>query len=414
MQTKKVLIIAFYFPPSSGAAVQRTLKAVEYLPDFGWEPIVLTAKPSAYDALEDSQSIPACVADKTYRTPAWDVYRHLSIKGKHFAWMASIDRWSTWIPGAIREGKRLIKEHKPDLILSTTPIPSANVIASRLAKASNIPWVADYQDPFGYHHYPTPKLKTIALKKIDLSTMKRAKAAIFATDNTKDTYQSAFQTVANCQFYTVENGFDETNWQKLSQHKPGTQSPFSDNKFSLFYSGVLYPNGRDPLPLFKALQQLKASGNISSDTFELVFQGSGDGVNFKAQLLELGINDLVRFAPSVPYLDSLYYMQQAQALVLIQDAVFNLQVPGKLYEYMRTGRPVLTMTPDTSATAHVARHYPGSKISYTPEAIAKTLTHWITDLPASYPGESMQQFSRREKTREMATIFNTAIGKETV
>lgn len=414
---KKVLIIAFFYPPSSAAAVQRILKASEYLPEFGWDSIILTAKPSVYEDLEESQLIPANVVDHVYRTKAWDVNTHLSIRGKHFGWMSTIDRWSTWIPGALIKGFKLIKKYKPDLICSTTPIPSANIIASVLSKHTNVPWVADYQDPFIYHistppyYSPTQQMKTIALKAIDKATMRNCAAAVYATQNVRDLYKQKFPNVPENKFHIVENGFDETNWTRLEAYKPLTQSPFNKLKFSLFYSGVLYPNGRNPTPLFEALSVLKAKKIITGDSFELVFQGAGDGQKFLPTLTDLDIVDLVQFTSKVPYLDSLYYMKVADALTLIQDEIFNMQVPGKLYEYFRTGRPILALVPSDSATANTAKSYELSKISNDSSKIALIIGDWVEKSPKTQGSKELHHYSRHAKTGEFASIFEFALEK---
>ncbi|MDU0356357.1 hypothetical protein RS130_22890 [Paraglaciecola aquimarina] len=104
--SKTVLMVAFDFPPSNAASVQRTLKFFEYLNEFGWTTIILTAKPLAYP-LVDENFTPALKDNQfVYRATALDVQKHLSIKGKHFNWMKTPDRWGTWIPFATRLGKK--------------------------------------------------------------------------------------------------------------------------------------------------------------------------------------------------------------------------------------------------------------------------------------------------------------------
>ncbi len=406
---KKVLVIAFYYPPSSAAAVQRALKATEYLSQLGWQPVVLTARASAYDKLEPSQAIPPEVVPHTYRARAYDVQNHLAYKGKHFSWMAAIDRWTTWIPDAILLGRKLIKQYQPDLILSTTPIPSANVIANHLSQKFGIPWVADYQDPFGYHHVAINKYRAKILKTIDRNTIEHCQAAIFATTRTMEVYQRAFESVEKSRFHTITNGFDENNWKQIAQYTPDSPSPFCANKFSLYYSGVLYAYGRDPRPVFKSIGELRTQGIIDSGNFELVFQGSGDGQKFQQDLKAENIADLVTFKASVSFLDSLYFMQQANALLLIQDAIFNLQVPGKLYEYIRTGRPILTVTPTNSATASEANKYANSAVAENTNAISNSLKSWLESEPETISRKSLQCFSRYQKTVELAEIFNQVV-----
>lgn len=403
--SKTVLIVAFDFPPSNSAAVQRTLKMADYLKDFGWQAVILTAKENAYEATEYSQNIPEHIKGHVYRTTAFDVHNHLSIKGKHFSWMKGIDRWSTWIPGAIRCGQKLLKKYQFDAIVSTAPIPSAHIIASKLAAQSGIPWMADYQDPMSYLYEPTSKLRKFCHQRIDLKVTSTASALVYATKQAMTLYQNAFPDVKKSKFHFVENGFDESNFEQLKDYKPKTPSPFNDNKFSFYYSGVLYPNGRDPIPLFKAIAQLVNSKQLKLDSLEVIFQGSGSGEKFSHLLEELGIISMIKFMPSVPYVDSLYNMLNADALTLIQDKVFNLQVPGKLYEYIRTGKNILAITPNDSATAEVANRAENSFIATQSDAIAKQIIK-IMNNEKIVNTENVESFSRYSKTQEFSQILN--------
>jgi glycosyltransferase involved in cell wall biosynthesis len=407
--TKKVLMIAFHFPPNPSIGVQRTFKTAEYLPEFGWEPIILTAKPTAYDTTESSQEISESLLANTYRTTAFDVHRHMTVMGKHLGWMAMIDRWTTWVPGAVWQGRKIIKEHKPDLIWSTSPIPSAHIIARILSKKYDIPWVADYRDPMKYHNYPTPPVTAKALKYIDVKTIESCKAAVFTTPKAMELYRDHFNQQSPDKFFTVENGYDEANWEKLNDHKLTSKNPISTTKFSLLYSGVLYQNGRDPTPLFQALKKLKHENRINKDNFELIFQGAGDGSVFVETIEALGIAALVRFMPSVPYLDSLFYIKEANALVIIQDKVFNFQIPGKLYECIRTGNPIIVITPEDSSTAWAANKYALSSVVKTEEQVRDAILKLLKKKNTSLDTSNVQQFSRFQKASEITDIFNHVI-----
>jgi glycosyltransferase involved in cell wall biosynthesis len=403
---KKVFMIAFHFPPDASIGAQRTFKTAEYLPQYGWDPIILTAKESAYGTVEKSQDISKELLANTHRTAALDVHRHLTIKGKHLGWMSIIDRWTTWVPGAIWKGLKLIKQQKPDLIWSTAPIPSAHIIAAILSKISGIPWVADYRDPFSYHHTLVSKIKTKILKKIDKVTVKTSTATIFTTPKTTELYRNYFHDESTDKFNTVENGYDEQNWSKLSSHKLSSKPPLSKDKFSLLYSGVLYPNGRDPTPLFFSIQSLKLSGVIADDNFELIFQGAGDGKNYEELIESLKITNMVKFTPSVPYLDSLACLKEAGALVIIQGQIFNYQVPGKLYEYIKSAKPIIVMTPNDSSTALAALQHPLSAVVNTPDEITEKLLECIKGNFSSPHAIETKQFSRQQKASEMAVVFN--------
>ncbi len=404
----KVLIIAFFYPPSSNASVQRILKLTEYLPGLGWEPIVLTAKPFAYAGrLESSQGIPPSIQSCVYRLPAVDVSKHLSVKGKYLGCLELVDRWSSWIPGAIIKGMKLVGSFRPDIILSTTPIPSANIIAYYLSRKSKIPWIADYQDPFRYHYRKIELFKGIVQKKIDKMTVSNCKKAIFATENAKEAYIECFGEMFRDKFLTIENGYDEVNWLKI-QDVTSLESGFSFDvdKFTILYSGALYSNGRDPLPVFKAISFLSGEGIINEKNFELVFQGAGTGEKFQEVLEGLSINSLVRFTGSVPYLESLCSMQRANALLLIQDAIFNLQTPGKLYEYIRAGRPIVVVTPHESSTGNAARRYQLASVGQSTEDIILILKQLIESSGHVTEEVRTQDFSRYARAIDYAGIFN--------
>jgi len=384
----------------------------QYLPDFEWEPIVLTGSEKAYDGLDYSQKIPEHMQDKIFRTGALDVDKHMSFKGKHFAWMKVLDRWSTWIPGAIIKGIKIIKEHNPTVIWSTYPTLSGHIVAYYLAKKFNLPLVVDYQDPLSYIHKNPTGLQRWIYLKVDNTILPKASAAVFATEQAKEAYASYHFHLNKNKFHCIENGYDESNFQTLTESKKTFNTPFTEKKFSLYYSGVLYPNGRNPLPTFKAISALKLTKNINADNFEFIFQGSGNGQEFAQELEVLEIQDLVHFFPSVPFLDSLYNMQNADTLLLIQDSVFKLQVPGKLFEYIRAGKPVLVAAPADSATGIVAKEAQCGAIENTTEGIRKVLMAWLDKNFTMPKNRNIYQYSRYEKARQLSLILNQVCENE--
>lgn len=404
--SNKILMVAFDYPPSKSVAGQRTLRMTQYLPEFGWEPIILTAKPTAYDGLDYSQEIPSHMENKIFRTLALDVDRHLSIKGKHFNWMKMVDRWSTWIPGAILQGLRIIKQHKPDVIWSTYPTASAHIVANILAKKSQIPLVVDYQDPLAYIHKEVPKLKMKLGEMVDKAVLSRCSSAIFATEQAKNAYIQYYNIQNIEKFKSIENGFDESNFLLASSLCTNKQSIFASSKFSLYYSGVLYPDGRDPIPTFEAIARLYKEKIISEDNFELIFQGAGDGKQYAKELNTLNISRLVSFIPPVPFLDSIKNMLDATALLLIQDEIFHLQVPGKLFEYIRAMKPVLVASPANSATGQVAKNAQCGEIAHSCEQIYQVLNRWLEQVPTLDNNRDIENFSRYEKAKQLSQILN--------
>src|SRR5574343_187973 len=125
---KRVLMIAYHFPPLAGSSgIQRTLRFVQHLPKFGWEPLVLSADPRAYERTSDDLLADVPPATVVRRAFALDTARHLSIAGRYVGAMARPDRWVSWKYAAVRDGMRLIREFNPQAICSTYPIASARV-----------------------------------------------------------------------------------------------------------------------------------------------------------------------------------------------------------------------------------------------------------------------------------------------
>lgn len=405
--SKTILMIAFDFPPSNAASVQRTLKFFEYLNDFGWTTILLTAKPLAYPLVDNSFKPSLRSNQFVYRATALDVQKHLSIKGKHLSWMKTPDRWGTWIPFATRLGKKIIDKHQPDIVWSTVPTPSANVIANRLAKYSKKPWVADYRDPASHVNTNNGDWLNNIHRKIDDATFKRADKLTFATEAAQDLYKTQYQN--HEKFNVIENGYDENNFVLAKSLAKGHSNIFKEDKFSLYYAGGLYSDGRNPVPLFEAISFLKNQGDLSEDNFELIFQGAGDGVEFSEKLKQLGIEALVSFIKPTSFLLALVNMTRADALLIIQDSRFNLQIPGKIFEYLRTGRPLLLKTDKTGATATLANKHKNCFIAYDVNELQKSLLEMIALEVTEINMGEISKFSRKLKAKELDNILNSCL-----
>src|SRR6266513_372270 len=140
---KKILMIAFHYPPSQGSSgVHRTLNFSRYLPDHGWQPIILTVTPGAYPAIEQSGYARIPVNFPVERALALDSAQHLAVGGAYPKWIAMPDRWIRWWPAGLMRGLQLIWRHRPKVIWSTFPIATAHLIALSLHRLPGVPWVA--------------------------------------------------------------------------------------------------------------------------------------------------------------------------------------------------------------------------------------------------------------------------------
>jgi glycosyltransferase involved in cell wall biosynthesis len=410
--SKTLLMVAFEFPPSNGASVPRIESFYRYLKAWGWKVIVLTAKPHAYENKDNTYK--GNTDDLIYRTTAFDVQRQLSFQGKYLEIMATPDRWGlTWIPSAIIKGRQLVKKYQPDVIWSSSPIPSTHYIANKLATKAAIPWVADYRDPFHYMNGSAGQWLDKFHKRIDQTTLNNASHLTFATSAVKDLYQNKYKELASEKSTVIENGYDEANFEKLQTLKDKS-TPFSDKKFSLYYSGVLYPNGRDPIPIFVAMSILQKQGVINSYNFELIFQGAGDGKEFADKIKTLALGQLIEFIDPVPFIQALNNMTHADTLLLIQDSRFNKQIPGKIYEYLRTQKPLLVKADPNGETAKLAMQFPEVEVGYNIESIIKSLSLFIetknNNLLKS-TNRTLNDYNREGKAKVLQSVLLKSIAR---
>ncbi len=395
---KRILMVALDFPPCKSAGVQRTLKFAEYLSDFGWEPIILTVSESAHEAVDHSQEIPEQLTH-VYRSFSYNASRDFSIKGKYLSIMKEPDRWWTWRFSAVKLGKKLIDELKPDVIWSTYPVSTAHTIANQLAKYGQLPWVADYRDPVQSRYDASAKQTLNLAMKIEEATLNNASKVVFTTHRASILYQSLYPDLPLTKFNVIENGYDEGNFNVGSVQQGLTMN---NQKFVLLHSGAVYQNGRDPEELFLALSALKQQEKISAATFELVFRGI-DGAAYQARINALDIADLVVFKPSISYMESLAEMMSVNGLLLIQGPLFRNQIPGKLFEYIRSGKPILALTSTVGATADLLDEV---EMSYSAQFAQQIEQQLMTMLVAPIvERQNIARFSRYEKTKELATLL---------
>lgn len=400
---KTLLMIAFEFPPCNGASVPRIQSFYRYLKAWGWKIVVLTANQRAHDKLDPNYCDGS--NDLIFRTFALDVHRHLSIKGKYWSGLTKTDRWAfTWQPSALRKGRHLIKNYKPDVIWSSSPIPSTHHIAHKLSTQYNIPWVADYRDPFKYIAATSKNKQDSVQQEIDAKTVRNAAHLTYATEEVKALYEDYYGQLIRTKSTVIENGFDETNFSQL-ETLAKAPTPFSNQKFSLYYSGVLYPSGRDPFPIFNALKTLKEKGEINEASFELIFQGAGDGREYVSKLNELGITDLVKFIEPVPFLNALNNMIRSDCLLLIQDSKFNRQIPGKVYEYLRTQRPLLVKADPKGATHRVVQGFEGVWCGYEEQDMESAISAVINNTQSEC-NRDVKRFDRESKARQLERVLN--------
>ncbi len=350
--TRRVLMIGYHYPPMQGSSgILRMLKYSQYLPRFGWWPIVLTVHPRAYARSSDDQmaSIPQGVIVK--RAFAMDSAIHLSVRGRYPSLLEVPDRWISWLLGAVPAGMALIRRYRPQAIWSTYPIATAHLVGLALRRLSGLPWIADFRDPMAQEGYPANERRWRAYRWIEAQALEHASQCLFTTSGTMEMYAARYPNIPRSRLRLNENGYDEESFG--AESVSGVR--LNAGRLMFLHSGIVYPSERDPTALFGALADLLGKGSISPDTVEFVFRASGHDEHLRELLEKFGISSIVRLEPPVSYRAALAEMLAADALVVLQASNCNAQVPAKLYEYFRARRPILGLTDPIGDTADTMR-----------------------------------------------------------
>ncbi len=407
-----MLIVAFHFPPQAGSSGQlRSLKYCRYLPEFGWQPAVLTPNPRAYDATDEKglESIPKGVP--VIRSFALDTKRHMGIGGRYLRYLALPDRWVAWILGGIPAGLRAIRKHQIKIIYSTFPVMSAVVIGLGLRRLTGLPWVLDLRDPMKQDDYPYDLLVRRVWGSIERACMRRVSRVIFTAEATRQMYlrrYPEFLTSEMC--ILISNGFDEEDFRNLSIPAPGPVP--AGRPVRLVHSGLVYPVERDPRPMFSAVSRLKKMGRLSANKVQIVFRAPGSEDLYNKLLAERGIEDLIVLKPHLPYRQALQECADADGLLLFQAAQCDIQVPAKAYEYLRIGKPILALTTHTGDTAALLREVGGATIVNlaSEDEIYEGLSAFVEALRAgTHPlpnKDKTSRYTRRAQAGQLAKVLD--------
>ncbi len=411
VMVKRVLLIAFQYPPMTGSsAIQRALRFSQYLPELGWEPIVLSAHPRAYERTSTDQLQDIPQAATVMRAFAWDAARHLAIRGRYPRKWAMPDRWISWWLGAVPAGLRLIERLRPRAIWSTFPIATAHQIALTLQRRSGLPWIADFRDVMTEQGYPRAKDQWASWRKLEGETIAQCTRAVFTTPGAAEMYAARYPDRAREHFSVIENGYDENLFASIEEgaHEPVKVDP--GRKLLLLHSGVIYPSERDPTQLFAALRELREEGAIHSDGLAVVLRATGHDDYIRSLIERERVADIVQLAPPVPYREALLEMMSADGLLLLQAQNCNRQIPAKLYEYLRSGRPVVGLasgdTADALRDAGIDTVAPLEARQAIKELLARFVSLVRTGAaPTASRGAIVRQ-SRRHKTEELAELLH--------
>ena len=410
LMVKRVLMVAFHFPPMNvSSGIQRTLRFAQYLPELGWEPTVITAHPRSYSRTSDSGFAEVPSGLDVRRVFALDTARHLALGGRYPRWLCVPDRWWSWWLGAVPAGLVLIHKLKPDVLWTTYPIATAHVIGHTLHRLTGIPWVADFRDPMAQDGYPADPLGHRVYERIEYRTLAHAARAVFTAPGALRLYAQRYPDIPPSRFTVIENGYDESSF--ANARSGGERRGARSGPLVLLHSGSVYPAERDPRPFFGALADMHREGDIARGELKVVLRATGCDDYLRGLIVEHGLGGIVTLEPAIPYREALTEMLSADALLILQAANCNYQVPAKLYEYLRARRPVLALTDPDGDTATVLRDAGIDTIAPldSQRDIAQIMTRFMSLLREGRAPLAVESkiaaASRRERTTQLVGVL---------
>lgn len=414
---KSVLMVAYLFPPTGGAGVQRTLKFAKYLPETGWRPLVLTARPDLHrpqdpELLDELPKEVLVRRTGVARLPAALPFR---LRDWISRWLLVVDEQVGWLPIAIREGQRWIQQLHPDVIYSTSSPYTCHLAAQRLSQSNHLPWVADFRDPWVAglsDHFPTPLHRRRALR-LEAGVFESANRVVLNTERALAFYRLRYPHLPPDRMSAIPNGFDGQDTTPT-----GSQNIHAKRKFTLVHSGTLYQKTRSGCNLVRAVSSLVGNGHIPADAIELHFYGNLDPAT-RQELESSNLSSVIQQHGYVSHRESLQALQMADLLVLIPStgAGSELYIPAKLYEYLAAGKPILAMA-EAGAAADLVNEC-GAGIVLGPhdtsavaEVILSYYHRWRSNQPVAGPNPGvLARYDRRALTFRLAQIFDELAGE---
>lgn len=357
---KKVLVVTYHWPPMGGGGVQRWLKMVKYIREYGWEPIIFTAE-DAEVSLSDPELLKELPENiETHKVPIWepfDLYKKVIGKGKNEkiqpglldesgknGWKNDLILWVRgnvfipdakmfWIKPSVKYLSTYLKENKVDAIVSSGPPHTTHMIANQVKKKFNIPWLADFRDPWTFvDYYDQLKISKWADRKhhkLEKQVLSNADKTVTVTWSwAKDFNKKKVNEVG-----VVTNGYDPQDFVKATGDVP--------NKFGITHIGSMNKD-RNPNILWPVLQKLAKSVEGFKEVLEIRLIGPVDFQIFKS-IEENGLNDYLHHTAYKGHKEVIGDLLDSALQLLPINNTANLMgvVPGKLFEYIGSRRPIL-------------------------------------------------------------------------
>lgn len=426
---KRVLIITYYWPPTGGSGVQRWVKFCKYLPSMGWQPVVYTPENPEQLAVDSSllKDIPEEV--EVLKTPIrepYDTYRKLigkgsgagqtevnplnsqkkGLTGKLAVWVRGNffvpDPRAGWVGPSVKFLAKYLQEHPVDVVVTTGPPHSMHLIGRGLKRATGVRWIADFRDPwtgmFYFKHLGLWPLAARKHRRLEQSVLDEADGVISVTPLVQKDFQARTQTPV----YLVTNGFDEDDYKGVPAVPAG--------KFTIVHTGLFAADG-NPLCLWDAIARKCAGDRMFREQCEIRLAGKVDAQIVEA-IRERGLGGNLVNLGYISHEDTVREQQVASMLILPlrQEPEYAKVLPGKIFEYLASRRPVLGIGQEEGAAATVLRDagagvmYDWDRVQPVSDFIEREWERYLAGEPYTTSSD-IGKYARKALTAELIKIL---------
>ena len=425
---KKVLFITYFWPPSGKASLHWPLKMIKYLPENGWEPSVLTVNADTFYQKDETllkEVAPDLKVLKTGTIEPFNIYRKFLGKEKDEPLVASESmsqtkrsfnhmlslwiRMNLFVPDArvgwyfpgVKEGKKFLSETKMDAIVSNGPPHTAHILGRRLSSLFDIPHIPVFIDPWAdivyYQDYKRTKFTREFDKYLETNVVKKAKEIVFVTESMKDDYEKKYPEIKN-KSHVLYWGYNEDDFAEIDKG-PNKSKPDEE---IIAHAGNIY-DYNNPVSFFEFIKdeinngrkiKIKFVGTISPKTNEII--------------KNISLSEHSEYIGFLPYKQMLEELLKSDILLMMVNE--KRHVPGKLFEYLRTGKPIVAFGNDNQEVKRILEEANAGRIfNYNENAkeffdlAEKGYTKYKTDISL------IKKYDRRNLAGELSVILDKAI-----
>ena len=425
---RRVLIVTYYWPPTGGSGVQRWVKFAKLLPGQGWQPVIYTPENPERPALDTSLEAEIPAEAEVIRTKISEPYaiyhrfagkkaegvgaglnpinfQKKSIKQRLMLWIRSNlfvpDPRKSWVKPSVKFLIKYLRKHPVDVIVTTGPPHSMHLVGLRLHAKTGIPWVADFRDPwtkmFYFKHLGLGRRALRKHHELEKAVLDNANAVI----SVSPLVQEDFVQMTSTPVHLITNGYDADDFKApLAKRK--------DNAFRIVHTGLFASDG-NPLKLWSALAAKCAEDQEFDEKIHIILAGKVDD-EITAAVRQAGLGHKLELPGYLPHDSSVEALRSADLILLPlrQDPEYRKVLPGKIFECIAAGKPVLGIGQTDGAAARVLDETAtGKMFDWGDQAGIAAFIDSVYEKGFNAVGKGVENYSREATARKLVELLNS-------